>query len=392
MAINHHTTVSYSLMKNNRKYYSGSSLPIELVDELVSNDIELQLPLRKLLTNRTDDMTGWASHYGGLDVLYRYCRGLPGLIPAFNALWQHGCAEPWLYKKYPRTLVYNTECEFNKLILVANEDQRASLVNIGYSNVEAIGLPICYCIADSSLTNKRRKKLLFMPVHALDGAPFENLRDIQNYTEYILDFAKTGLDVSVCLHMSCIRNHQWWPELLGNGVRIVAGADHSDSNSLTRVWSILTQFEYVSTNDTGGHVFYALAADCKLSICGPKVEYTFAQMYKDISFRRAIDIGTNYQDTNVIREKIAFSSRFQCLPIDGKSDQRLGLQMIGFSNRLKPRDVRILLRWTYFDQFKKIPTVLKQCIVSTLQWLRYRIGIRTRIRAIIYYLFKSKLS
>jgi hypothetical protein len=379
-------------MKNNRTYYSTFSLPVELVDELVSNDIELQLPLRKPLTNRTNSMTGWASHYGGLDILYRYCGGLPGLMPAFNAFWMHGFIPPWLYKKYPKTLLCWTDYELNKLILVPSKDEQASLVDIGYSNVEVVGLPICYCISTSSLTNKRSKKLLFMPIHTLDGAPFEHSHQIKNYVNYILGFAKTGLDVSVCLHMSCIRNHQWWPELLGNGVRLIAGADPHDSNSLIRIWNTLSQFEYVSTNDMGSHVVYALAADCKVSICGPNVEYTFDQMYKDVSFKRAIENGYNYQDRDVLHEENTFLRQFQCSPTEAKSDQKLGLQIIGFTNKLKPRDVRILLRWTYFDQFKKITTITKQNILSVFSWLRFNAGIRTRAKAILYYFSKNRLS
>lgn len=349
----HHLQILTRYM-NSRLYYLKSGLPCDLVEELCRSDNKLGLPPRKINPRSTCELSGWASYYGGLDELFRYSNGIPGLMPKFRATWQHGFVEPSRYRRYPRQLLNNIKLDMGYHILTANKEQKELVGLMGYSNVREFGCPFCYAEPNKK-ARRQTGSMLFMPSHSLDHVLFENLPQVNEYCAYILRESRKYQSSYVSLHLSCLRNNQWWPQLANqHSLFLVAGADHCDLLSLRRMWQIFSQFEFVSTNSLGSHVYYALAAGCKVIVSGPKVEHSFDQLSKDISYVRSCEDGEDwFSDLGYSAEMDALGERISA----GLMTRKEALDLLGFNNMLSPAEVRKCLGWSYLRQLLQVPTV-----------------------------------
>jgi hypothetical protein len=312
---------------------------------------EFGLPPRKALQQQLGHATGWASHYGGIDCLSQYCRLMPGFRPDFSATWQHGVTEPWRYSRFPYQLLYGIKHPAEHLILVATQEQQLALANIGYSNVHPVGCPWIY----AEPINKPKRlsnSILVMPPHTLDGAPFEDQSQISEYCRYIVRRYSHLTDILVVsLHGSCIRNHQWLPPLRECGIKVISGADHSDASSYLRVWHMLSLFETVCTPNIGSHVYYALAAGCKVCIEGPPISYSINQMVKDETYLLSLDNGEDILSSEFIEVAEERFKRSFSVP---RSDVALGMRMTGMNHKKTPSAMRKLLGWTKRQQLGRL--------------------------------------
>jgi len=315
----------------------------EIASELRKADRELGLPPRIRLVQVADDFTGWASHYGGLQELAGYARLFKWLPVRFKATWQHGVFSEYRYCRHPKLLLYGASHASDRLILVATEHQADCLNAIGFTNVHPVGLPFLYA-QPTHLPERRLGSVLAMPAHSLDGSPFENEEMINAYATWLFRKYNDSVDtLFACIHMSCIRNNQWWPAMLGNGLRVVGGADHGDGNSYQRMWKLFARFDTVTTNRVGSHFYYALAAGCKVVIEGPDVEFSKDQIMKDITYQRMVQSGMSLDlSAEGEREVERLKSDFG-VP---RQSPEIGNLSLGAGCKRSPSEIRNLLQWS----------------------------------------------
>lgn len=310
-------------------------------------DQELALPPRISLIQATDSSSGWISHYGGLRELANYSKIFSELPVRFNATWQHGVFAEYRYRRYPELILYGVNHKPDRLILVATQHQTSCLNSIGYTNVHAVGLPFIYA-KPSNLPKRKQGSVLAMPAHSLDGSPFESEQLIDTYAMWLADkYAKQFGSMYACIHMSCIRNGQWWPAFLDKKINVVGGADHQDANSYSRMWSLFSRFDTVTTNNIGSHLYYALAAGCKVVIEGPDVPLTKKQLMNDATYQRMAQKGMTLTGNSEANREIELVKTTFSKPRRGIE---LGNDQIGACNQKSPSEVRSLLEWRKRDQ------------------------------------------
>jgi hypothetical protein len=320
---------------------------------LRTSDQGLGLPPRCKVFSTAWDESGYASHYGGVDLLARHTGLRPSRFLPFEAAWVHGILEPWTYDKYPLNILCGVRHGSEKTIFVANEHQRRALVKVGYVNTHSIGSPFAYARPAWQPT-RIKGSVLLMPPHTLDGNPFENTEIMEAYCiDAINRYRGSAPRLYACLHMSCIRNHLWWPTLLKHGISVVAGADHSDGHSYVRMWRLFSLFDIISTPPSnlgvGSHVFYALAAGCKVVIEGSLVAYDQSQLLKDASYQRAL---ANQEDDVNDPEMQAERRRFEQSFAEPRMDRALGEAAIGLHCKRSPAEIRALLGWSRREQLQ----------------------------------------
>jgi hypothetical protein len=332
---------------------------------LAKSDRRFLLPPRKKIFMPSNDHTGWASHYGGIHNLVTYAGLLHHLPISFNATWQHGVTLESEYRNYPYSLTYGIHHPVDRKIFVATRHQQSALNAIGYSNVYITGLPYIYAERTTEHHERVTNSILAMPAHTLEDAPFENNQAIKEYCSWVAEkYSRSEYYLHACINMSCIRNNHWWPELLESDINIVGGADFRDRNSYARMHALFKQFDIITTNSVGSHVFYALAAGCKIVIEGDVPKYSNKQLKCDATHVRALNANRDTMyDEHIVNERHALTSQF-CAP---RTDIELGNYHIGKSNKLGPREVRSLLGWGRKSQLAATPiNILKFAISSTL--------------------------
>ena len=324
-------------------------LQLQLQKSLLNSQCNLSLPFRRPLLQRTGHDSGWASHYGGLTELCHYS-GMSNYMPInFSAMWQHGVFAPYIYEVTPEVLTYGIKPRIGQLVLVATGMQKELLIRRGIDNVINIGAPFVY----SEPKDKKcriRNSVLVMPAHSINNMPHANDREIDDYCEWINKKYGRLDNVYACLHSSCLKNGHFWPEFIRYGIPVVGGARHNDANSYRRMWEIFSQFDIVTTSSMGGHVYYAMAAGCKVIIEGPAISKPSekALVENHLTWRRLRDAGMNLSPGQRTANDKIISDQLQsptCL-------HELAKEYIGFQSKKHPKEIRDTLRWSRSNQLK----------------------------------------
>ncbi len=152
---------------------------------------------------------------------------------------------------------------------------------------------------------------------------------------------------------NCINNGIWISEFANIGVEVIKGADCFDSNCLSRIKTLFSTFEYVTTNGWGSHVAYALACGAKVSIFGTIPEITVDMMIKtDTCWQRNPEAAKVLLDQSTKKQEREFLKDFYREPIDGLANQDLGKYLIGEDNKLNSREMRIVLKHAFGEDYK----------------------------------------
>jgi hypothetical protein len=211
---------------------------------------------------------GYSDHYGAIKVAEKYIgKSIYFDYPNNFFLWLHGSSGHW-ENCHPGVITYylnNTKLKY----FVATKDQENYLKSCGYQNAMAIGLPIIYETVPE--VNRIPNSLLIMPPHTLTGFNKSATELYLSYINFIKPFLSRFKTVVACIHSACLQNGMWINEFKSIGVEIISGASTEDENALLRQLYLFRQFETMTTTDFGSHVAYALYANCKVSIAGPKV-------------------------------------------------------------------------------------------------------------------------
>jgi hypothetical protein len=261
----------------------------------------------------------------------------------FGAFWSHGCFGPWEIT-IPGILTMNYDNEIrSRWLYVARHDEAQQLKLSGFSKTRAIGLPFVY--AKGIAQPKIKNSLLVLPTHAMPKMNFANNSEFIRYAQQIQPFTKAFSNVIVCLHATCVKNSLWIDEFRDIGVHFITGADYLDENALSRVKTLFSTFEYVTTNGWGSHIAYALACGAKVSIYGTQPKLTVEQLIEsDTAHTRNPASTAALLCEKTTQEQRAYLSQFFVPPIEGVSNIELGEYLIGNENKLSPEEMRQLLK------------------------------------------------
>ena len=226
------------------------------------------------------------SDYGAEAVLAEYLK----MAPDSNVLWgqwQHAWIGPYRNVHPELVIGGNGKARLKKRrsrFFVARQDQVEFLKNCGFKNVYSIGAPVVY-LRDLKI-RRVPNSLLVVPMHSLPDTKEDWSREGKFYAEFIRIHLNRFEKVTICIHPSCLKKGFWTDEFRDIGVDFVEGADPSDRNSLLRMQSLFSQYEFVTTNGHGSQVAYASYFGAKVSVCGPKPAWDSSKR-TDVFFQNA---------------------------------------------------------------------------------------------------------
>jgi glycosyltransferase involved in cell wall biosynthesis/tetratricopeptide (TPR) repeat protein len=268
-----------------------------------------------------------------------------------NGIWQHGVFGPWDLQ-IPKSTIYNSPASLDTLCLVARDDLKAALVELGYRNVQAIGMPFNY-LPDKKF-DRIPGSLLVMPSHSLVGFQYRNHDQFLKYAEEIYQASKNFKTTLICLHPNCIKNKLWIREFEHFGFEITFGADTGDLNALERIRSLCAQFEVVTSNDWGSHIAYSLALGCKVSVHGTRIQESTENLLLDTATRSNISDASTLLSNQFIAARDNFIRKFIVPPASAIDDPDLGCWLIGGSHQLDPKKMADTLKELVFPAPREI--------------------------------------
>ena len=204
-------------------------------------------------------ITSGVDRYGFSNLLAKRCGRR--VVPRSFAEWVHG----WMWHDEPTdALLACSKLPRDITIVVCNEKESTTLVDAGFRDVRIGGLPFSY--VQRQHESRHTDALIAFPPHSAESERVTaDQVSYMNYLESLKnDFEAVyvsiyHLDMGGAMHKAA----------LARGLHVIQGARPDDANSLVRMRSILDSFSYVTSNNCGSHMLYALFAGCRFSFCGP---------------------------------------------------------------------------------------------------------------------------
>jgi len=265
-------------------------------------------------------------------------------VPRSFANWMHG----WVWSN--ELTSENLMCKGLEdiSIIVRNEVEQQALISEGFHNVSVGGLPFVYLPQQHAYRDEN--VLLAFPPHSTDGA-VSNF-NARNYFDYLASLKADFEDVYVSIYW-CDLHRPIHKEALARGLKVIQGANPSDANGLVRMRSLLDGFKYVTSNNMGSHMLYALYSGCNFSFSGPM----FGLNELDIMDMRSSSISYSekyiqetikvYSET-YLREN--FSRFFMQHPSMGVQDVEFAVDALGEKFILQPQEIKDALGWSIIGQ------------------------------------------
>ncbi|WP_108647142.1 hypothetical protein [Polynucleobacter rarus] len=295
------------------------------------------LPKYKFIKNRSG-----IDRYGFSNVLasrlgLRYA-------PRSFADWVHGWfwwdsvnSEIMGFEKYRRDLS----------IVVQNEVHKNLLIQEGFTNVTAGGLPFSYVPQQHDLRNNN--SLLAYPPHSAESEILTNNQE--KYFDYLLSLKKDFESIYVSIHYLDI-NKPIYHLALKMGLNVIQGANPADANSLLRVRFMLDKFKYVTSNCMGSHMLYALYSGCSFSFSGPFYSYEETIYLTNNNFHNHSlnRIEHSLKVSNELYIKNKFPQFFKDHPKNGLQNLDYAKEEIGEKYKLNPNEIKKALGWSVYGQ------------------------------------------
>ncbi len=354
--------------------------------DVVLQDARFDLPSVEAFTPRIV-----SEHYGADRIAASYC-GVQAPYPPPNGQWTHG----WV----PRYVSGDPDIggEYLKLhalrrgredFWTAVDDPIPLLRSLGW-NARPIGMPIVY-LPERPLP-RRPRSLLVMPVHSLEWTTHDWRGE--EYAE-VIDHIRDRFDeVVVCVYPSCIENGYWIREFAAKGFPIVRGSHWSDANGLLRMQTLLSQFEFMTTNGFGSHIVYAAYFGARVSVYGPFPELHQEDMKEDQIYlpgNRHLELLLEAQAERVLRRQFPF---LFCAPDLARPSAAWARDEVGQPHKIPPELMRELFHWRPAELrrwrlFGRHATRVKESVGAALpptvkHWIKLGLsrGYRSRQRAL----------
>jgi hypothetical protein len=130
---------------------------------------------------------------------------------------------------------------------------------------------------------------------------------------------------------------------------VFPSADQSDPFTLCRLHSILSAFEFVTTNGYGSHIAYAAYCGAKVSIFGPFADFPRDRMARTHAvkmFPELVDVAYALCTEAALRKHYPFLFGE---PHKARLRREWGQEEVGFSNRLSPQALAGFFGWDLTD-------------------------------------------
>ena len=292
--------------------------------------------------------------YGSGKVAGAYS-GLKTIPDYVSGGWLHG----WVpdYQLVDKRLAIEASIRFpsKESSWVATLAHEKYLKKQGYLS-RAIGLSYCYLPEKSYL--RRQGSLLVMPAHSLEYT--KHSWKFEEYADAIDDIRDRFETVAICIYPACFKKGYWVESFRKRGYPIIEGAHADDQNSLERVRSLMSQFEYVTTNAFGSCIAYAAGFGAKISIYGPLAEINKKDVVADPYWLESpglVEIGLD-----VLSAKFLISQNPDLFTSPDRALQRTewGRQQMGFENKVSPAEMRRLFGWDFAGRMNRQTRILIQ--------------------------------
>ncbi len=129
------------------------------------------------------------------------------------------------------------------------------------------------------------------------------------------------------------------------GFPLVTGADPNDRNALKRIQTLMSSFEFVTTNGFGSQLAYAAYFGAKPSVYGPYATVRsedFKQDYLYVYHPKLLAPAIQAISEEQLRRNCP---QFFCHPREAKADVEWGRFEVGEPNKVSPRQMRSLFGW-----------------------------------------------
>jgi hypothetical protein len=267
-------------------------------------------------------------------------------VPRSFANWVHGWS--WWTDHSAESLMCH-DLPADTMIIVTNYAEKEALISEGFKNVKSGGLPFAYVNKQHNFRNS--DALLVFPPHSAEVEKLTNNQ--KTYFEYVESIKNDFSDVYVSIHYLDLNTsiHQ---AALAHGLKIIEGANPRDANGLIRVRCLLDSFKFVTTNNIGSHVLYALYAGCNFSFAGPIYSFSADELISNDNPHRYTT--EHIDNTLIVLSEAYIRTNFSKFvvghPFMGSQDVSYAVESIGEKFILQPSEIMDALGWSLTGQLR----------------------------------------
>lgn len=314
----------------------------------------LKLPEHHKIRREQARITSEADYYGASNIISSILG--KKMCPRSFCTWKHGWAD-LLPLEHPGQLISDNNFK-GQNHLVHTQAQADFLQAQGFHNVFAVGMPFAYAWRFFEGPARKRGSLLVMPPHMTKHIDIRY--DEDKYLNTVLEAARGFTSVAVCITAACDEHGRWKSASDRLGLRVIKGGDVYDRNSLLRMLSLFSEFNFVTTPQLGSHVVYASLCGCRVSVYGQvampeKKAYLMEPYYQ--RYPEILDLMYS-EKAQIFREHVA--SRFRCRPSDAITHIRWARRQAGVDNLRVPGDLSKLLGWDAGVRIRLIPGITEK--------------------------------
>ena len=311
---------------------------------------------RKWRAQRTGVKKDTISHsYGAHVIARRYC-GLEESGAVVPGYWMHGWLPAFhsvdpaiiaLHKKPGQSEGYDFAAQIREdkarmTQWVSRVDQAEYLRAQGYQQVQAIGLPIVYL--PKSTARRVPRSLLVLPPHGHRcHGPSDPLAEA--YADAVSTLRRHFDHIWVGVSDHDVANDDWVPSFRRRGIDVFTTADQGSPETLARLQTILSTFEYVTTNGFGSHIALAAYCGARVSVWGPFAEFPVERMMSTHAvkvFPHLLETACELVSESALRRHYPF---LFSEPQDALVHAAWGAEEVGEPCRLTPSALRRSFGW-----------------------------------------------
>ncbi len=276
-------------------------------------------------------------------------------LPRSYSNWLHGWAGS-MPLQHPNLLSVSGDRQ--QTHLVHTVDQKEFLVNLGFSSVYAVGMPVIYARNLSAEICRFKGSLLVMPPHV---SKFSKLNfDEKKYVDYINQIKSRFETVVVGITRECYQQGKWINSFSQAGYEVIVSADLSDSAALPKLKLLFSLFDYVTSPNLGSQFIYASLFGCRVSQAGPRLEISKQELGQDPYYKRNPEILEYMFSEDLINFQEKITERFQADPWEAVAHQSYAEHEAGSENKRSASEISSLLGWNFKSQVAGISNRLIQ--------------------------------
>lgn len=230
----------------------------------------------------------------------------------------------------------NSVSRKDKKYFVCRNDQADYLFKNGFKDVTVIGHPITYL---KKKDFRRNSSVIVMPPRSINFHHEKIKKFIEDYLTFLRKNIKHFNLKCLCVHPDD-KASQVWSSFYDFFDCVVFGALEKDHNSYHRLQRLFSFFEFMTTPIFGSHVPYASYFGCKVSVCGPTLDFNKDHFIEMPLYKNQPLILDKLKTWHSTRYMFRIYSEFDCLPIEARSQEVWARNQLGADNTLEPKLLR----------------------------------------------------